>query len=97
MKERVLHSTEDVGQVFRTAVSATGLSYQAIADKAGVHQATLWNVTNQRNPKRGPSIGMLISIADALGYQLVLRRKEESAPKKAPAYDFWEDPEGCWK
>jgi len=54
-------------------VDRTGLSYEALAKKAGCHKQSL---TNWRRGEYSPYLQQFENMATALGYEIVLRKKE---------------------
>ena len=57
---------------FRNIVNSSGFTKKAIGDATGLHSTYISEVTNQKNDNR---IGTLLMIADAIGFDIVLRRR----------------------
>lgn len=54
------------------------LTRQEIADRMGTHQETIWRYETDRND---PRISVLERWADTLGYEIVLRPKQDDITK----------------
>ena len=54
-----------------------GLSLEALACETKTSPTTIFHCENPRNKKYGPSLGTLVRIADALGYEITLTKTKK--------------------
>ena len=59
-------------EIVRTAREREGLTRKQLADKAGVEQATIWNI---ESGKVDPRMGTMLKIMQALGSDIVFNPK----------------------
>ena len=77
IRERVIHSADDACEVLRTLINGCGIRISDVMAKAGISQYYINNLDHGKTRKRGPSTGIMAGLLEALGYELVIRRKGE--------------------
>ena len=65
----------NIGMQVRSIRLKNNLSQRELSEASGVHFNTILNF---ENGKRSPSVDNFISLANAMGYELVLRRKPKT-------------------
>ena len=69
--------SENIGAAIRSARSATGLSLQEVADRAGLSKAHVWELEQGR--AKNPTVGCLYAISRATGVSVLELLGEEAA------------------